>query len=260
MPWRRPLHTDLADAVPLADYLDGVASALAPWDFAPERTFAAVSICRDELTQHLITAVTHRWDHPFSLGGLGGLPSLGRTGWGACLSHVPGRGGRGHLLVLGLPHVGVDPEGNLGASLRRHQDEPTPTCGALGALFASLGTSPGGDDHGSNPALATEGAEGAEEDGTVPIGDAEAARLRRLVTAELDGPPEDLLALTRAAALAVHREMWQELEALEPWTEMDVAVFTGIQVHLPDDRPDHVLGLSAELRAGPTGEWHELRP
>ena len=42
------------------------------------------------------------------LGGLGGLPSLGRTGWRACLSHVPDTAGRGHLLVFGMPLIGMD--------------------------------------------------------------------------------------------------------------------------------------------------------
>lgn len=238
MPWRRPLSDELAGAVPASDYLDRVGAALQPWGFEPERTFSAVSICRDELTQSLISAVSKRWGEPFNLGGLGGIPSLGRTGWGACLSHVPQQTGRGHLLVFGFPHVGIDPEGHVGRSLRRHQDRPTPTCGALSALYDSFD---------------------APTDATTPVlDDAEAVRLRMLVSDELDGAPDGLLELTHAAARAVEREMWAELDALAPWAEMDVAVFTGIQVHLPLGLPDHVLGLSAELRVGPDGDRRPL--
>jgi hypothetical protein len=209
-----PLDDALPGTIPLPAYLDRVAAAIAPFEFSPEDTFAAVSICRDELTQHLIEMVARRWHRPFALGGLGALPSLGRTGWQACLSHVPDAGGRGHLLVFGMPHIGVDPDGGLGQSLRRHQDAPTATCGAMAALLASLTDPPpppppGLDDH-------------------------EAQRLRRVVDLE-EGPlPEDLVALTQRAARAVEAEMWTELEALEAWREMDVAVFCGIQVHLPE--------------------------
>ncbi|MCB9375911.1 MAG: hypothetical protein H6515_08625 [Microthrixaceae bacterium] len=44
------------------------------------------------------------------------------------MSHVPGADGRDHLLVFGLPHIGMDPAGRLGQSLRRftRTDPPRP--------------------------------------------------------------------------------------------------------------------------------------
>jgi hypothetical protein len=41
--------------------------------------------------------------------------------------------------------------------------------------------------------------------------------------------------------------MWAEIEALSPWAEMDVAVFTGIQIHTPHD-DDHIQALTSTLR------------
>jgi hypothetical protein len=237
MSWQSTLADRLPGTLPLAGYLDAVTAALAPLDFAPQRSFAAVSICRDELAQPFIAEVADRWDHPFHLGGLGGVPSLGSTGWAACLSHVPHRGGRGHLLVFGLPHVGIAPDGSLGESLRRHQDAPTATCGALAAVLASIGSGGSGQPTQSR------------------LSDDEATRLRSLVVAELegrDGPDAatvDLLDLTHAAARAVEREMWAQLEALAPWDQMDVAVMCGLQVHVPEGT-DHILPLSARVRAG----------
>jgi hypothetical protein len=225
-------------------YLDRVEAALKPHDFASERTFAAVSLCRDELNQRLVSEIAQRWDRPFNLGGLGGVPSLGRTGWAACLSHVPSRGGRGHLLVFAFPHIGIGPDGTLGQSLRRHQDAPTPTCGALVSLLPQL------RDLSREPE-APRTYSGETYD--LHLEDAEAIRLRDLVAAEINGPLTDIEELTRATERAVNREIWFELEALEPWEAMDVAVFTGLQLNLPDGE-DHLVGIDARVRTGPDAE------
>ena len=231
------LRSTFPDALPVGTYLDRVATALDPYDFRPEGTFAAVSICRDELTQHMIDQVAERWHRPFSLGGLGGLPSLGRTGWRACLSHVPDTTGRGHLLVFGMPHIGMDREGGVGQSLRRHQDHPTATCGALVSLLEVV--------------------KRGEED-TLPSGldDHEAQRLLRFVQDETGAMPLEIIELTHRAALAVEAEMWTELDSLEAWKDMDVAVFTGVQIHVPE-RSDHIWPTGASIK-GADGERRTL--
>ncbi len=227
------LPDDLSGAMPLESYLDWVETTLEPHGFARDATLAAVSICRDELTQHVMADVTERWGATFALGGLGGIPSLGRTGWGACLAHVPERAGRGKVIVIGAPHIGVTAVVTLGLNLRRGQHEPTATCGALCAILGSWG-------HGAAP-----------EPADTPLGDGEAQLLRGLVEAEVEGTPEGILALTRAAATAVEREMTAQLDALAPWESMDVAVFTAIQVHVADGE-DHMVPVMAQLR-GPGG-------
>lgn len=223
------LPESLASSVALGDYLDEVAATVEPLGFERSATLAAVSICRDELTQHLTAAVTQRWGPTFALGGLGGLPSLGRTGWGACLAHVPETSGRGKLLVIGAPHIGVGPDGSVGANLRRGQHQPTPTCGALGAILDTWGEHP--------PA-------GPNETG---LADGEAQLLRRFVETELDHRPADIVELTHAATHAVEREMMAQLDALAPWSRMDVAVFTGVQIHLADGE-DRMVPVDAVLR------------
>ena len=227
VPYRRVLTEQFPGARPVTAYLDQVNAATGALGIRRESTFAAVSICRDELTQHVADDVAERWNRPFALGGLGALPSLGRTGWQACLSHVPDAGGRGSLVVFGLPHIGIDPDGRLGQSLRANQDRPTPTCGAMAAMLqaARVGEPPlppGLDDH-------------------------EAQRLRRLVDREAGPLPDDLAQLTKRAALAVETEMWTELEALRAHEDMDVAVFCGIQIHLPDT-VDHLWPAGASFQ------------
>lgn len=222
--------------MPVDDYLGRVHSVIEPLGFTRDRTFAAVSICRDELTQGLVGTVARRWDPPFSLGGLGALPSLGRTGWRSALSHVPDADGRGHLLVFGMPHIGIDPDGVVGQSWRPFQKNPTPTCGAMTALLNSL------------------------RDGLEPLPpgleDLEADRLRRVVEGQEDELPHDLVELTKLAVAAVDAEMWAELEALDAPADMDVAVFCGIQVHLPD-LSEHIVGMTGAFQ-GADGERRTL--
>lgn len=209
------LNKAFPQAMSSEQYLARVAKVVAPLGFAREHSFAAVSVCRDELTQSFPELVAKRWDQPFNLGGLGALPSLGRTGWRAALSHVPLDHDRGHLIVFGMPHIGIDPEGNIGQSMRRHQFEPTATCGAMAALLASL-------RNGFEPL-------------TPGLNDNEAERLRRFVDSQADELPDNLLELTKLAATAVNAEMWVELNALGAFKDMDIAVFCGIQIHLPDE-------------------------
>ena len=235
MPYRATLSRDFPGAVTYERYLARVTRAVMPLGFDREHSFAAVSVCRDELAQPLLQAVTRRWDQPFNLGGLGAIPSLGRTGWRAALSHVPDDT-RGHLIVFGLPHIGIDPEGHLGESLRRHQHRVTPTCGAMVALLDSLERPPeplppGLEDH-------------------------EAERLRTVIADHADHLPADLLELTRLAAKAVETEMWSELNALGAHRSMDIVVMCGIQIHLPDE-VDHILSTAAAFQ-GADGERRPL--
>jgi hypothetical protein len=214
-------------AIEVEQYLDAVDHLVTPMGFTHQRTFAAVSICRDELSQTFIGAVGRRWDPPFSLGGLGALPSLGRTGWRAALSHVPDSDGRGHLIVFGMPHIGIDADGVIGQSLRAQQKEPSPACGAMVSLLDALHAD------GDSPPM-------------IPpaLDDGEGERLVRLLGVTPDDPPDDLVELTRLAVDVVEREIWNELEALEAPEHMDVAVFCGIHIHTPDhvDRVDGATG------------------
>ena len=81
----------------------------------------------------------------FPLGGLGGLPFTGKTGWGAFSSHCPDNG---NIVVLFAPHVGVDANGKVGAISRDGQ-----ACGssACGAAIGAYGAAKGGAINGTFP-------------------------------------------------------------------------------------------------------------
>ncbi len=227
MPFTESLNASFPGIRSFANYLARVDRVTTPMGFNRANSFAAVSLCRDELAQSFLAEVERRWERPFNLGGLGALPSLGQTGWRACLSHVPCENSRGNLIVFGMPHIGFDPDGKIGQTLRRDQSTPTTTCGAMVGLLQSL----------------TEGVTPAPEG----LDDREAERLNDVMHSQVDELPRDLLALTKIAAEAVDTEIWIEIEALGAHKTMDVAVFCGIQVHLPDD-VDHIWPVASTIQ------------
>lgn len=69
----------------------------------------------------------------FNLGGLGGIPAVGKTGLGACASHVSDNKRR-VIFVFCASHVGVSGT-SVGKVRRAHQSKPSSCCGAaVGAL------------------------------------------------------------------------------------------------------------------------------
>ena len=71
----------------------------------------------------------------FALGGLGGLPFAGKSGFGAYLHHVPDGG---KLLVLFAPHVGIDEIGRIGSLQRDGQSKVSSACGAAVGAYKEL--------------------------------------------------------------------------------------------------------------------------
>ena len=211
------VDTFLRDARPLDTYLDDVLAAMTADGHEIEDTLVAISACRDELVAPLPTGVTARWGHPFVLGGLGGLPAVGPTGWATALGHVPGAGNGGTFLVFGMSHVGIDPSGTFGQSLRLGQSAPSPTCGALIATRAALA-----------------GPDGAA---SCPFDDHEICRLWDTVHARHASELPDIAALTTSVGVAIDDAIFDIIDRIEPRTggEVTVVVCTGVHVHLPDD-------------------------
>lgn len=197
-------------AVPTATYLGDVLRRIEDLGFTRDRTLPLVSICRDELTTGFFAHVQSIWGPAFTLAGLGGVPALGRTGWGAAFSHIPDNAGRGAVLVFGFPHIGLEADGSVGVTLRRGQDDPTSTCGALASIFA----------RSQSGALPTE----------IDVDDYEATRLAlRLV--DPVNPPETLVDLTIATLEATEHDLWAALDEAEIWRHHDVTVWCGVQIH-----------------------------
>jgi hypothetical protein len=108
--------------------------------FTPDNTLFGHSVCSDEINnrrEQLIPLMIDRWREGFTLGGLGGLPFAGKSGFGAYLHHVPDSG---KLLVVFAPHVGVDKEGRIGSLQRDGQAAVSSACGAAIGAYKALQT------------------------------------------------------------------------------------------------------------------------
>lgn len=99
--------------------------------FDTQKTILGTSVCSDEIVR---TSTNFRdyIDHknPFSLGGLGGFPFTGTTGFGAFAAHIPDNG---YAIIEYGPHIGVSKTGAVGNVQRMGQTLETTCCGALKA-------------------------------------------------------------------------------------------------------------------------------
>jgi len=115
-----------------------VASTLYRRGFTPANTLFAHSVCSDEVNQNaeeLVNLMVSRWQEGFSLGGLGGLPFAGKSGFRAFLHHVPDNG---KLLIFFAPHVGIDAYGVIGALEREGQSQVSKACGAAVGSYKAI--------------------------------------------------------------------------------------------------------------------------
>mmetsp|Transcript_102654 Transcript_102654/g.162215 ORF Transcript_102654/g.162215 Transcript_102654/m.162215 type:complete len:507 (-) Transcript_102654:120-1640(-) len=115
-----------------------IASTLSLRGFTPDNTIFGHSVCSDEVNnrrEQLIPLMINRWREGFSLGGLGGLPFAGKSGFKAFLGHVPDNG---KLLIVFAPHVGVEADGRLGALQRDGQSSVSTACGAAIGAYKAL--------------------------------------------------------------------------------------------------------------------------
>jgi hypothetical protein len=115
--------------------IDTATQTLAKLGCHAENSLYALSVCPDEINHEhgdIADLVTKHSGEIFHLGGLGGLPFTGKTGFGAFSSHVPDDG---HLVIIFAPHVGVSKERKLGFYSRNGQSGCGSACGAAcGAL------------------------------------------------------------------------------------------------------------------------------
>jgi len=109
------------------------------YGFTQKNTLYGQSIGADEanhMSGELADQMRHCWGHVFNLGGIGGIPFVGKTGFTAFSHHVPDNG---NLLILYGPNMGVSPQGELGKLLRDGQTSLSATCSsAIDAYEAVL--------------------------------------------------------------------------------------------------------------------------
>jgi len=107
--------------------------------FRAETTLLGSSFCPDEINnqlQDLPTLMRNYYGKIFPMGGIGGVPYVGETGFAAFSSHV---GDDGDIIVVFGPHVGLSIDGKVGEYQREGQGKISTACGAvIGAYKACL--------------------------------------------------------------------------------------------------------------------------
>merc|ERR1719458_1306504 len=107
------------------------------YGFTTRNTLYGQSIGADEanhVTGELADQMRHTWGHVFNLGGIGGIPFVGKTGFTAFSHHVPDNG---NLFVVYAPNIGMSPNGELGKLLRHGQNKLTLTCSSAMEAYNS---------------------------------------------------------------------------------------------------------------------------
>lgn len=119
-----------------------VSSVLKKRGYQPSSTLLGSSLCSDEINykpEALVNQMQKKLSNGelggvFNMGGLGGIPFAGTTGFSAFVSHCPGNG---KIVFLYGPHVGISEDGVVGKVKRIGVEKESTSCGAaVGALKA----------------------------------------------------------------------------------------------------------------------------
>jgi len=211
------LQTILAERFPGAvtesAFLFRTHGALTSEGFTNHNTLPCVGLCRDELGFSLKRGIESRWGEPFSFSSLGGMLTLGRTGFAAATHHAPVEGGRGRLLFFVMPHIAIGSDGVLGRCGRQGQQVgASVACGALRAFQAEL--------------------ESGHLSMKVDFRDVEQSLLKARLVEELPfGSVPDLATITMAAHAIASRDLAALIDEGLDSSRMDYALITGVHIH-----------------------------
>jgi hypothetical protein len=134
----RSLIANFPAALSTSDSFTKINNAVLSIGCDPEDTLFASSVCADEINHHSASInrqLADFWGECFCMGGLGGLPFVGKVGFGAYSHHVPADG---NLFIFFAPHVGLSPDGAVGKFARTGQAHIDSACGAAIGAFNTL--------------------------------------------------------------------------------------------------------------------------
>jgi hypothetical protein len=184
--------------------------------FEPGNTITAVDVCRDEISQPVVSLIKKRWRETFNLSGLAGMFFAGKTALRAIMHHVPIGYGKERHVYIALTHMAIGPDGEMGLCRRIGREEPSHACGALATFQGELA---GGR---LNLAMDNE--------------DMEYSLLKMRLISEIPyGHVPDLLELTRITYDVIRLELEKSLEEVLDPSRSHYALITGIQIHGPSE-------------------------
>jgi hypothetical protein len=142
LPFMAALHTNFPTALTSRRTADHVTMALSDHGFTTTNTLFGASICSDEINfcnsvpKSLYSELGESYggNKVFNMGGLGGIPFIGKTGLSAGMDHIPDQG---NLLLLYASHVGISEQGGEVGKVERcgQHGHVTTACGAAVAAY-----------------------------------------------------------------------------------------------------------------------------
>jgi hypothetical protein len=227
-----------------------VGNTLAKYGYDSGNTLLATSTCPDEVNTkpgEFMELLKSRWGENFALGGLAGLPFVGKAGFSAYAHHVPDDG---KLLVVFAPHVGIDFEGKVGALKRLNQKGLSTACGAaIGAYNGII-----------KEALDKTPVSVETPFKTGDAFDAQIEYIKAKLRARLGGidTAPDPIAFITYQMYAIVREFVDEILASQNLfaDASEVAILGGIQVN--GDNGDSFMPLLFESKKGDNADINDL--
>jgi hypothetical protein len=218
-------------AIPQDRFVARSYEALGQHGFRAENTIAFASVCRDEITLSLVEDIEKTWGEVFVFSSLGGMLTLGKTGFLAAQQHAPIEDGRERYAYYALPHIAINAQGEFGIYYRPGRQEASHACGALVAFQHEL----------ANGSLQL----------ALDPDDLEQSVLKQHLLRKIRyGDVPNLLALTRIAYAAILEELERMIQLTVDSTRSDYGVITGIQIHDPEGRHFVWPGASYVLKDG----------
>lgn len=212
--FKQTMNAHFPSSLPMHDYLRFSYKLLRPLGFCKTNSLACVSVCRDELTEPLMTAIQKQWSNIFSFSGLAGMMFMGKTGFLAAHQHAPHVGAVRRQVFFVFPHIGIASHGEVGLCERREGEPLSPACGALMALQQEMA------NHGPIPSFD-------------PLDPEQSFIRQRLSNMEIDEGVPDLVTLTKRAYVHIVKDLENLISTLLDQDTTHYAVFSGIQIHGP---------------------------
>jgi hypothetical protein len=198
-----------------ADFVKRTYEALNRLGFNAGNTIACVGVCRDEITQPLISLIKDTWGESFNLSSLAGMFFAGKTGLMAAMHHAPNVEGRERYVYYALPHIAIDDEVQVGLCRRTGREGKSIACGALNAFQKEMA--------------------GGRIDPSIDNEDVEQSLLKMRLIKEIPyGQVPGLFELTKITQMVIQSDLENTLKRVVDIDKSDYSVITGIQIHAPD--------------------------
>jgi hypothetical protein len=203
-------------AIDQDEFVPKTLEALSPHGFTAENTIACVAVCRDELCTGLKLDVRHTYGEAFNMSSLAGMVFCGATSFNAAQAHSPVDQDKERYVYFAASHIAIGAKGDIGIVARSGRDGDSYACGALWALLGEM--------------------RGGRIDLRRDKDDIEYSLLRESILRHFAwGSEPTLVELTKAARTEA-LETLERMVKLTQTKKADHAIFSGVQIHTPDDR------------------------